>query len=100
MCFAKKGRHLSECVFYSDGEAGKKFTTNIFAYPQPMWSTAAATSWVNPSWRHHGKEGRSVEKIIDQALAADMPDLRFKKVPAARHCIALGGKGRSEPRFH
>ena len=70
---AKKGATYQNVYFDSDGEAGK-FTTNIFAYP---------TTYVVD---HNGnivgepivgaitekKQAETLQKLIDQALAADM----------------------------
>ena len=70
---AKKGATYQNVYFASDGEAGK-FTTNIFAYPttyvvdrngnivgEPI--TGAITE---------KKQAETLQKLIDQALAADM----------------------------
>ncbi|MDY3751395.1 TlpA disulfide reductase family protein [Christensenella minuta] len=70
---AKKGATYQNVYFASDGEAGK-FTTNIFAYPttyvvdrngnivgEPI--TGAVTE---------KKQAETLQKLIDQALAADM----------------------------
>lgn len=70
---AKKGATYQNVYFASDGEAGK-FTTNIFAYPttyvvdrngnivgKPI--TGAVTE---------KKQAETLQKLIDQALAADM----------------------------
>lgn len=70
---AKKGATYQNVYFDSDGEAGK-FTTNIFAYP--------TTYVVNRSGNIVGepivgaitekKQAETLQKLIDQALAADM----------------------------
>ena len=70
---AKKGATYQNVYFDSDGEAGK-FTTNIFAYP--------TTSVVDRSGKIVGepivgaltekKQAETLQKLIDQALAADM----------------------------
>ena len=70
---AKKGATYQNVYFASDGEAGK-FTTNIFAYP--------ATYVVDRSGNIVGepivgaitekKQAETLQKLIDQALAADM----------------------------
>ena len=70
---AKKGATYQNVYFPSDGEAGK-FTTNIFAYP--------TTYVVDRSGNIVGdtivgaitekKQAETLQKLIDQALAADM----------------------------
>ena len=70
---AKKGVTYQNVYFASDGEAGK-FTTNIFAYP--------TTSVVDRNGNIVGdpivgaitekKQAETLQKLIDQALAADM----------------------------
>ena len=70
---AKKGATYQNVYFDSDGEAGK-FTTNIFAYP--------TTYVVDRSGNIVGetivgaitekKQAETLQKLIDQALAADM----------------------------
>ena len=45
---AKKGATYQNVYFDSDGEAGSLPPTSL-PIPPPMWSTAAAISWVNPS---------------------------------------------------
>ena len=69
----KKGATYQNVYFASDGEAGK-FTTNIFAYP--------TTYVVNRNGNIVGdpivgaitekKQAETLQKLIDQALAADM----------------------------
>ena len=70
---AKKGATYQNVYFASDGEAGK-FTANIFAYP--------TTSVVDRNGNIVGdpivgaitekKQAETLQKLIDQALAADM----------------------------
>ena len=70
---AKKGATYQNVYFPSDGEAGK-FTTNIFAYPTTYVVDRNGNIVGDPivGAITEKKQAETLQKLIDQALAADM----------------------------
>ena len=70
---AKKGSTYQNVYFDSDGEAGK-FTTNIFAYPTTYVVDRSGNIVGEPivGAITEKKQAETLQKLIDQALAADM----------------------------
>jgi len=70
---AKKGATYQNVYFASDGEAGK-FTTNIFAYPTTYVVDRSGNIVGEPivGALTEKKQAETLQKLIDQALAADM----------------------------
>ena len=70
---AKKGATYQNVYFASDGEAGK-FTTNIFAYPTTYVVDRSGNIVGEPivGAITEKKQAETLQKLIDQALAADM----------------------------
>ena len=70
---AKKGATYQNVYFNSDGEAGK-FTTNIFAYPTTYVVDRNGNIVGDPivGAITEEKQAETLQKLIDQALAADM----------------------------
>lgn len=70
---AKKGATYQNVYFDSDGEAGK-FTTNIFAYPTTYVVDRSDNIVGEPivGAITEKKQAETLQKLIDQALAADM----------------------------
>ena len=70
---AKKGATYQNVYFDSDGEAGK-FTTNIFAYPTTYVVDRSGNIVGEPivGAITEKKQAETLQKLIDQALAADM----------------------------
>ena len=70
---AKKGATYQNVHFASDGEAGK-FTTNIFAYPTTYVVDRSGNIVGEPivGAITEKKQAETLQKLIDQALAADM----------------------------
>ena len=70
---AKKGATYQNVYFDSDGEAGK-FTTNIFAYPTTYVVDRSGNIVDEPivGAITEKKQAETLQKLIDQALAADM----------------------------
>ena len=70
---AKKGVTYQNVYFDSDGEAGK-FTTNIFAYPTTYVVDRNGNIVGDPivGAITEKKQAEALQKLIDQALAADM----------------------------
>ena len=70
---AKKGVTYQNVYFDSDGEAGK-FTTNIFAYPTTFVVDRNGNIVGEPivGAITEKKQAETLQKLIDQALAADM----------------------------
>ena len=70
---AKKGASYQNVYFASDGEAGK-FTTNIFAYPTTYVVDRNGNIVGDPivGAITEKKQAETLQKLIDQALAADM----------------------------
>ena len=70
---AKKGATYQNVYFASDGEAGK-FTTNIFAYPTTYVIDRSGNIVGEPivGAITEKKQAETLQKLIDQALAADM----------------------------
>ena len=70
---AKKGATYQNVYFDSDGEAGK-FTTNIFAYPTTYVVDRNGNIVGDPivGAVTEKKQAETLQKLIDQALAADM----------------------------
>lgn len=70
---AKKGATYQNVYFDSDGEAGK-FTTNIFAYPTTYVVDRNGNIVGDPivGAITEKKQSETLQKLIDQALAADM----------------------------
>ena len=70
---AKKGVTYQNVYFASDGEAGK-FTTNIFAYPTTYVVDRSGNIVGEPivGAITEKKQAETLQKLIDQALAADM----------------------------
>ena len=70
---AKKGATYQHVYFDSDGEAGK-FTTNIFAYPTTYVVDRSGNIVGEPivGAITEKKQAETLQKLIDQALAADM----------------------------
>ena len=69
----KKGATYQNVYFPSDGEAGK-FTTNIFAYPTTYVVDRSGNIVGEPivGAITEKKQAEALQKLIDQALAADM----------------------------
>ena len=69
----KKGATYQNVYFDSDGEAGK-FTTNIFAYPTTYVVDRSGNIVGEPivGAITEKKQAETLQKLIDQALAADM----------------------------
>ena len=69
----KKGASYKNVYFASDGEAGK-FTTNIFAYPTTYVVDRNGNIVGDPivGAITEKKQAETLQKLIDQALAADM----------------------------
>ena len=69
----KKGAAYQNVYFDSDGEAGK-FTTNIFAYPTTYVVDRSGNIVGEPivGAITEKKQAETLQKLIDQALAADM----------------------------
>ena len=70
---AKKGATYQNVYFPSDGEAGK-FTTNIFAYPTTYVVDRSGNIVGEPivGAITEKKQAETLQKLIDQAIAADM----------------------------
>ena len=70
---AKKGATYQNVYFASDGEAGK-FTTNIFAYPTTYVVDRSGNIVGDPivGAITDKTQAETLQKLIDQALAADM----------------------------
>ena len=70
---AKKGATYQNVYFDSDGEAGK-FTTNIFAYPTTYVVDRNGNIVGEPivGAITEKKQAETLQKLIDQAIAADM----------------------------
>jgi len=70
---AKKGATYQNVYFDSDGEAGK-FTTNIFAYPTTYVVDRSGNIVGDPivGAITEPKQAETLQKLIEQALAADM----------------------------
>lgn len=70
---AKKGVTYQNVYFDSDGEAGK-FTTNIFAYPTTYVVDRSGNIVGDPivGAITEKKQAETLQKLIDQALAADV----------------------------
>ena len=70
---AKKGATYQNVYFASDGEAGK-FTTNIFAYPTTYVVDRSGNIVGDPivGAITDKTQAATLQKLIDQALAADM----------------------------
>lgn len=70
---AKKGATYQNVYFDSDGEAGK-FTTNIFAYPTTYVVDRSGNIVGNPivGAITEKKQAETLQKLIEQALAADV----------------------------
>ena len=70
---AKKGATYQDVYFDSDGEAGK-FTTNIFAYPTTYVVDRSGNIVGEPivGAITEKKQAETLQKLIDQALAADV----------------------------
>ena len=70
---AKKGATYQNVYFASDGEAGK-FTANIFAYPTTYVTDRNGNIVGEPivGAITEQKQAETLQKLIDQALAADM----------------------------
>ena len=70
---AKKGATYQNVYFDSDGEAGK-FTTNIFAYPTTYVVDRSGNIVGEPivGAITEKKQAETLQKLIDQALAADV----------------------------
>ena len=70
---AKKGATYQNVYFPSDGEAGK-FTANIFAYPTTYVVDRSGNIVGEPivGALTEKKQAETLQKLIDQALAADM----------------------------
>ena len=70
---AKKGATYQNVYFDSDGEAGK-FTTNIFAYPTTYVIDRSGNIVGEPivGAITEKKQAETLQKLIDQALAADV----------------------------
>ena len=70
---AKKGATYQNVYFPSDGEAGK-FTTNIFAYPTTYVVDRSGNIVGDPivGAITEKKQAEALQKLIDQALDADM----------------------------
>ena len=70
---AKKGATYQNVYFDSDGEAGK-FTTNIFAYPTTYVVDRSGNIVGEPivGAITEKKQSETLQKLIDQALSADM----------------------------
>ena len=70
---AKKGATYQNVYFDSDGEAGK-FTTNIFAYPTTYVVDRSGNIVGEPivGAITEKKQAETLQKLINQALAADM----------------------------
>ena len=70
---AKKGVTYQNVYFASDGEAGK-FTTNIFAYPTTYVVDRSGNIVGDPivGAITEKKQAETLQKLIDQALAADV----------------------------
>ena len=70
---AKKGATYQNVYFDSDGEAGK-FTTNIFAYPTTYVVDRSGNIVGDPivGAITEKKQAETLQKLIDQALAADV----------------------------
>ena len=70
---AKKGATYQNVYFASDGEAGK-FTTNIFAYPTTYVVDRSGNIVGDPivGAITEKKQAETLQKLIDQAIAADM----------------------------
>ena len=70
---AKKGATYQNVYFDSDGEAGK-FTTNIFAYPTTYVVDRSGNIVGDPivGAITEKKQAETLQKLIDQTLAADM----------------------------
>ena len=70
---AKKGATYQNVYFDSDGDAGK-FTTNIFAYPTTYVVDRSGNIVGEPivGAITEKKQAETLQKLIDQALAADM----------------------------
>ena len=69
----KKGATYQNVYFDSDGEAGK-FTTNVFAYPTTYVVDRSGNIVGEPivGALTEKKQAETLQKLIDQALAADM----------------------------
>ena len=70
---AKKGATYQNVYFASDGEAGR-FTASIFAYPTTYVVDRSGNIVGDPivGAITEKKQAETLQKLIDQALAADM----------------------------
>ena len=99
---AKKGATYQNVYFDSDGEAGK-FTTNIFAYPTTYVVDRSGNIVGEPivGAITEKKQAETLQKLIDQALAADMgcPEIKKSACCAPLHCPrrARGGVSPASP---
>ena len=73
MCLPRRAPPIRMCILTSDGEAGK-FTTNIFAYPTTYVVDRSGNIVGEPivGAITEKKQAETLQKLIDQALAADM----------------------------
>ncbi len=69
----RRASPIRMCILTSDGEAGK-FTTNIFAYPTTYVVDRNGNIVGDPivGAITEKKQAETLQKLIDQALAADM----------------------------
>ena len=81
---AKKGATYQNVYFDSDGEAGK-FTANIFAYPTTYVIDRNGNIVGEPivGAITEKNQAETLQKLIDQALAADMGGEKSKRCSAA-----------------
>ena len=73
MCLPRRAPPIRMCILPSDGEAGK-FTSNIFAYPTTYVVDRSGNIVGEPivGAITEKKQAETLQKLIDQALAADM----------------------------
>ena len=73
MCLPRRAPPIRMCILTSDSEAGK-FTTNIFAYPTTYVVDRSGNIVGEPivGAITEKKQAETLQKLIDQALAADM----------------------------
>ena len=73
MYWPRRAPPIRMCILTSDGEAGK-FTTNIFAYPTTYVVDRSGNIVGEPivGAITEKKQAETLQKLIDQALAADM----------------------------
>ena len=72
MCWQRRARPIRMYISTSDGEAGK-FTANIFAYPTTYVVDRSGNIVGDPivGAVTEKKQAETLQKLIDQALAAD-----------------------------